>query len=454
MKHLIYIFLLISLNTFSNTLDIGKYNQINKTVVDYQKKELYVFNKDSLTIIDLTKLKKISKIKIFYTDDENSIGYPICINSKIYFIHLQGGIVHLLKENKIIRIDNSFNHKMQIDSFIFQYNNKIYRYGGYGFWSERNFFTCFNSKNLEWEIIPPTGSLDLPVGSHNSKIIVKENDFYVYGGETLKENNPLEGIINDKVWRFNILRKEWFELGIMKIDLNRFDSYISYEGKHVYIDTKHDLIYEIDIVNNKIKTYKSTSINRQLSSLKETFYIDGLFYCFKWKPFTSNTEVQIITSNKDNFFGELISEDTLYDTPTTIHDFIKLIFIIVLISLTVIISLKLNKRFLNRKKINLVNGEFIFNNKTLVFDEISNKILSILLKSDKDIMSKDIIDIVENPNLNYGHNKRVMNDYIDKINYKLRIILKIESDLITQKKSSLDKRIKEYSINKSYFHIK
>jgi hypothetical protein len=454
MKYLIYIFLLISLNTFSNTLDIGKYNQINKTVVDYLKKELYVFSKDSLTIIDLTKLKKISKIKITYTDDENSIGYPICINSKIYFIHLQGGIVHLLKENKIIRIDNSFNHKMQIDSFIFQYNNKIYRYGGYGFWSERNFFTCFNPKNLEWEIIPPTGSQNLPVGSHNSKIIVQENDFYVYGGETIKDNNPLEGITNDKVWRFNIQKKKWVEMGIMKIDINRFESFISYEGKHVYVDTKHDLIYELDVVNNKIKTYKSTSINRQLSSLKETFYIDGLFYSFKWKPFTSNTEVQIITSNKDNFFGEFISEEPLYDTPFTIHDLFNLIFIIVLISLSVIFYLIINKRLLNRKKINLVNEDFIFNSKPIVLDEISNKILTLLLKSDKDILSKDIIDIVENPNLNYGHNKRVMNEYIDKINYKLKIILKIESDIITQKKSSLDKRIKEYSINKSYFHIK
>jgi hypothetical protein len=240
----------------------------------------------------------------------------------------------------------------------------------------------------------------------------------------------------------------------MKIDINRFESFISYEGKHVYVDTKHDLIYELDVVNNKIKTYKSTSINRQLSSLKETFYIDGLFYSFKWKPFTSNTEVQIITSNKDNFFGEFISEEPLYDTPFTIHDLFNLIFIIVLISLSVIIYLIINKRLLNRKKINLVNEDFIFNSKPIVLDEISNKILTLLLKSDKDILSKDIIDIVENPNLNYGHNKRVMNEYIDKINYKLKIILKIESDIITQKKSSLDKRIKEYSINKSYFHIK
>ena len=47
-----------------------------------------------------------------------------------------------------------------------------------------------------------------------------------------------------------------------------------------------------------------------------------------------------------------------------------------------------------------------------------------------------------------------MNDFIDKINYKLRILLKIDSYIITQKKSSLDKRIKEYSINKSFSHIK
>ena len=144
MKYLVYLFLIVTLNSFSQKIDIGKYSQINKSVVDYQKKELYVFQKDSLIIVDLKNNKKVSKLKIFYTQDENSLGYPICINSKIYFVHLQGGIVCILKDNQIVRIDNSFNHKMQINSFIFQHKNKLYKYGGYGFWSERNFFTEFN----------------------------------------------------------------------------------------------------------------------------------------------------------------------------------------------------------------------------------------------------------------------------------------------------------------------
>jgi hypothetical protein len=454
MKHLVFLFLMVPMISFSQKIDIGKYSQINKSVVDYQKKELYIFQKDSLIIVDLKNNKKVSKLKIFYTQDENSLGYPSCINSKIYFVHLQGGIVCLLKDNQIIRIDNSFNHKMQINSFIFQHKNKLYRYGGYGFWSERNFFTEFNLDYLEWEIVDFSKSKEVPIGSHNSKIIINENDFYVYGGETLKENNPLEGIINKEIWKFNIKMKLWEKLGETKMDFNKFDSFVVYNDKHIYIDIKKDLMYEVDVLKNNIKKYKLTSINKQPTSINDIFFIDGLFYSFKWKPNTSNSEVQIITSNKEDFFGEFLSEEPLYDSYTTINDLIELIVVLSILILIVIVYIFLHKRFSNRKKINLINGDFYFNNKPLVFDEISNKILTILLKSDKDIISKDIIDIVENPNLNYGHNKRVMNDFIDKINYKLRILLKIDSDIITQKKSSLDKRIKEYSINKSFFHIK
>jgi hypothetical protein len=47
-----------------------------------------------------------------------------------------------------------------------------------------------------------------------------------------------------------------------------------------------------------------------------------------------------------------------------------------------------------------------------------------------------------------------MNTLLDEINFKLREILQIEKNLISYKKSDLDKRIKVYSIDKSHFFLK
>ena len=107
MKQLLFILFIISLNSFSQSIEIGEHKNINKSVVDYEKKELYVFYKDSLTIIDLVKFKKISNYKIIYPVDKTTLGYPVSVKSKIYFVDHLGGIVYLLEDNKIKRTDQA-----------------------------------------------------------------------------------------------------------------------------------------------------------------------------------------------------------------------------------------------------------------------------------------------------------------------------------------------------------
>lgn len=448
MKQLLFVLFLVYFYSFSQSIEIGELKNINKTVVDYEKKELYVFYKDSLSIIDLVRFKKISNSKIIYPMDKFILEFPVSVKSKIYFIENHGGKVYKLEGNEIKRIDNSFTHKMQINSFIFTYNDTIYRYGGYGFWSQRNFFTFFNKENFEWDVVPPTGSEILPNGSQDSTVKIYNNDFYVYGGLTLNKFNPLEYLINDEVWEFNIKNKSWTKLGTNKIDLSKLVFFIPYDDKHIYIDGETSLIYLVDVVQNKLKTYKQTSFNRQI--LNDSFYLDGIFYCFIWKP-KSNGLVQLVTRNEDEFFGELVKEEPFYYNNEKIYYTIGLL---LLVLISVISYFQIKKWLVKRKRIITVNGNLVFNGQILNFNEKSIQIVNLLLKSEKEIISKDIMSIVENPNLNYGHNTRVMNGIIEEINFKLKSTLRIKEDLITCEKSDLDKRIKVYSIEKSYFFIK
>ena len=67
---------------------------------------------------------------------------------------------------------------MQIESSSFIYKENIYKYGGYGFWSDRDFITQFDLTTYEWELVPFSNSKTKPKGSHKSIIKVVGDDLY------------------------------------------------------------------------------------------------------------------------------------------------------------------------------------------------------------------------------------------------------------------------------------
>ena len=68
------------------------------------------------------------------------------------------------------------------------------------------------------------------------------------------------------------------------------------------------------------------------------------------------------------------------------------------------------------------------------------------------VLSKDIIPLLKIPHMDYAHSTRVMRDTLFQINFKLKGLVKSETDVIVIKKSDYDKRIKQYSINQKLFN--
>ena len=372
------------------------------------------------------------------------------MNSNIYFVHTQGGPVFSLKNNKISRIDKSFNHKMQIESSIFTYNDTIYRYGGYGFWSNRNFFTYFDKTLSEWDVVSPEGSKELPDGTQQSIVTIIGDDIFVYGGYKSEKFNPLNNIFNDEVWKFNMKTKSWKKIGNTDFNLSSHHNKFPVNNDYIFFNRlkNEDEFFIVDILGNKKSFYKSKSFHRFLKG--NPIYIDGVFYCFVWKDSGSN-EIQLVTRYEDEFLGEKIREEKFYFNNEKLQLGVGFIVSLLLMSIFIFKLLKWTKR---RHKIKTVNGHLIYKKRILSFNDKSSQIINLLLKSKKEVVSKDILKITEQPKLNYGHNTRVMNLLIDEINFKLKEVLKINEDLITFKKSDLDKRMKVYSIDKSYFYIK
>jgi len=449
----ILFFLLCGSTVFSQSIDLGNVGLIKNKCVDEQKKELYVFYTDSVVVFDLVKLVKKSSNKLEFKEDSDKeilYGETVCINSKIYFINLTGGIVFSLKNNEFVRIDKSFNHKMQISSSIFPYNDTIYRYGGYGFWSNRNFFTYFDKSNSEWEVVSPTGSKELPKGSQESIVTIIEDDIFVYGGFRVQEFEPINHTINDEVWKFNTTSKSWKKLGNTDFDLNNQTLKFSYHDKNGFFSNLNGELLVVDVLNNKKTFYKKTLFHKDI--IFSPFFIDGVFYCFNWKSYNTNkSEIVLVTRNEDEFFGEFVREEKFYSNNENIYLSVGFIVLSILMVIIIFQLYKWNRR---RNRIIVVNGHLVYKRRILNFDDKSTQIINLLLKSKKEVNSKEILKITENPDFNYGHNTRVMNLLLDEINFKLKETLRIEKELISYKKSDLDKRIKVYSIDKSLFFIK
>ena len=60
--------------------------------------------------------------------------------------------VYKLEGDSLKRIDKSVDSRVTIRSYIFKTNDTVIKYGGYGFWSQRNFMYYFDTTSFEWEI--------------------------------------------------------------------------------------------------------------------------------------------------------------------------------------------------------------------------------------------------------------------------------------------------------------
>lgn len=451
MKQLYFLLLFTSFSAFSQSLDLGNLEQIKKTHLNKKKNQLYVFYSDSISVFDLEGFQKILNIDIkepsetFYIDHE-----LVTLNSEIRFIERLGGQVYKLEDGQIQRMDNSYTHRMQIRSTVFTHKDTIYRFGGYGFWSLRNFFTYYKDSTREWEIVAPTGSQVFPPGLMWTKVKPIEDHFYVYGGKTLNESNPTENEFNNEVWKFDLENNSWTLLGSTDFNNCLYNTNIPYAEKHIFMDEDKDELYLVDIVNNSLKTFQKKAIHRRLIPTLKSEYLNGVFYLFVLKA-TASTEVQLVPITENDFFGELVTDASFYAN----NDLILYVSAFLAVAaILIFVYFQLRKLRRQRNRIVVSKDEIVYKRKSLDFDDKSIMVINLLLRSKGEVQYKDILEITENSNLNYAHNTKVMNTLLDEINFKLKSVLQLDLDLITNKKSDQDKRVKVYSIEKSYFFLK
>ena len=186
-----------------------------KIYVDHHQQLIYYVINDTLYASGWTSDQK-ARVIGGISEELTSKYTTVFLQSDIYFLENLGGGVLKFINGDTTKIDNSYTHRNQILSSIFIHQGKIYRFGGYGFFDARNFFTTYDFNSNEWELLEINGNQQ-PIGLFDGKYFVKNDNFYYLGGMTVDQKNRKKFIPNKEIWSFSLIDFTWKKIGEFKV---------------------------------------------------------------------------------------------------------------------------------------------------------------------------------------------------------------------------------------------
>ena len=437
-KKLLFVIFFIVFNLFGQKIYIHDNSNYS---FNKESEELLVFQNDSVFKYDINSFQLLEKKEIISPTNFNFSQYHVLNLKPIHFVELNGGKVYQLNNDTIQRIDNSFSHKMVWQSNVFKYNDTIYRYGGYGYWTSNNKLTFYDTSTNEWQIINSANEI-YPEGSNGSIHKILNNKLYIIGGTKVSLEDLNQRISHDEIWSFDFKTKKWKNIGTLNENIKHNNNVFEIND-NIFNYTLNSL-QEIDIRNNQLKKHPLDPL------LQKTIR-------FSHKPFThkeniffwvSHDSIYLVKRKIDTLNLNTISEQALVKDNG--ENIIKLILLIAFAFILIFIFHIRKKHKVNSNKLQFENNRVFFNGHSKKIDTSENKLLLLLIKNDFR-MSTDIMQ--ENfyrENLDRSQNIRNTNKLISELNLKLKIILDTETDIIYKINSSSDKRMKIIVLNRDF----
>ncbi len=433
-----------------NSSDLRSMNIVKEAS---KKSYLLLFCKNYYVKYDLTEQKSIDTLK--YLSDDSSFNTEhivtnfrsLVINDRLYFIENTGGGVFEFNNGYFKRIDNSYSHRLQFGASSFVYDNKIHQYGGYGFFSNRDMITYFDTNTKSWEIVNPIKSDIMPIGTSASVSLLYKSDLYVFNGFYTDKFDRKKNHLLNEVWNFNFLDHKWKMLGKTSNDESL------YFNKNFQLDNKllclnyNGQIAEVDVKNNIVKIFKKTNFIEKLSDHILPIYSNDYIYCILNNAIKNTLELHI--RKKDDFLGDYIEERKLYRSGIWEENkYLLLPIALVLLFIVLIIILIIKKKRSSdiNSFIKIQNQNVFYKNKMIDLDQSEVEIIKILLDKPEGVSTSDIMNLTETKGLNYSHNIRQKNIKINNINLIFKATLKIDYDIIISSKSDFDQRMRIYKL--------
>lgn len=359
------------------------------------------------------------------------------INNEKYYIGSYNE-VYLIQNDSLIRVDKSIDSRVTINSYIFELNDTVIKYGGYGFWSQRNFMYYFDTSSHEWELYR-INSKDNIEGSFYGYQNSNKESIIFFGGKKVNPFNRIEQIQSKEIVLFDFLNRTIKNIGSLNLNLTNKSFLCSTKNISFFYDDTH--FFKIYPFSNKVyKYYKPSVINFIVNSVynegENSFKID--------KVLNKTNEIETIILD-GGFLNNPIEEFELYKSSS--KPFLWLLSLPVLLITFFVIKKKLKKSKVYFEGINLfVNGE-IYEFKS---DDIC--IIKTLLLSNEMYLN-DVMETYSNSELSYGHNTRITNENLDRLSIRLKSILKLKNPPIKKIKSERDRRQKLVVLTQEFIKI-
>lgn len=406
----------------------------NHIIVDGENFE-YITN-DHLYKLN-PKTKSLDSISIEITQKIGT--FKLIKNSEYFLVNSLGGELLHLNENKTERIDHSFSHKNQLKSSLFTFQNTLYRFGGYGFFDSRNFFTYFSNETNEWEALE-TKSKVFPPGLFDNKFFIHNNNFYVFGGYSIDINNRSKRNSNDELWKFSLDDKKWKLVTKNSIfnDLNFSNFDFLYDDSFYFL--KNGELLSLDFRYLNLKNYGKLNYLDKGNIIYPTIVFDNTLFTIGNSP---NSEL----SRKNIFELNLEEINVVSSTKLGLYTLGSIDYIVLTI---IVISLLyfLIRKFLSRpKNIRLIKEKMIYGFKRIELSELEKSFLNLFLNNNA-LENIELVNLIGSE-IDASQKSRIKNSTIESLNLKISLITNYKFQ-IKKYPSSSDRRYYSYKLLKNF----
>ena len=362
------------------------------------------------------------------------------IKNDTIYLNRTSGIIYKIKKGEFIRYDDSYDDKVHTGSLDFVYNDTLFRFGGYGYFTTNKNLIYFDDLTKQWDLVRFKGFEKIERFSSVGIHFIHNKNLNVVGYDTHENEFQNESNFKHKGFIYNLDNKEIKQLINLKKSFEFPRSFYQVNNDHVFLfyPTKRKLkilkTSNFDLYNYNLNQVESSIINNN----NENFNIekDELVYTIR----TIDRIEQQHRINIGSVLINMIYEGNILDKEI---DYSKYVILFPLILLSGLMYF----RIIKKETIVLSNNKLIYKKKTIeltpqMFD-VLNKLITM-----SEVSNSELNDIFHKEGQNNIHINREKNNCIDKIN--LITNLNFQNDLILRKKSDYDKRMVVFYLNEKF----
>ena len=371
----------------------------------------------------------------------------VSTSNDFYLVSVGAGPVFKKDGNQFIRIDNTSLHRNQVWGSFFVYNDKIHIYGGYGFWSFKDYITFYDPNIKQWDIVY-NNSAYIPKGRGKSISLISPDDkLYVFGGSSISSKNAMYSVDNDDLFYFDLIKKEFVDLGKISESLTSKQTLFSLPS----IDmssflVERDSILKFDFNDMSYTSYKNYNAKVNIDNKFPTFIVDeSIFFISGIDGSKTLDHIDLNSLDQSDY-----SKSTFPIVSKKIDNSIENILISLIGFAFFWIILKL---FLFKDHIKAL---LLFDDKAIYFKNNSIEISSkekkfiTLLSENNFISAPQVNKIISSKNYSKSHLTSIRNEFISDINSKLYDLTGNKSSVIEIKHPD-DNRVKAYKTDANSF---